>query len=356
MIRSCCWFWPRRSRDLLLWHDDLKRHATGEISIAAVQANRLLEDQAQVCASPHATYVGVYDGHGGPEASRFIRSHLFGHLKRFALEQGGLSEEVIRKAFKATEEDFVGLVAQSWRSQPKIAAVGSCCLVGAIARGVLYVANLGDSRAVLGRRDAGGRRIMAERLSDDHNVAEEKVRKELRLQHPEDSHIVVHTHGVWRLKGIIQVSRSIGDVYLKRPDLSKHPVFRQLVSPLLLARPVMSADPSIHVRRLDQRDLFLIFASDGLWEQLSDQEAVNIVFKNPRSGIARRLVRAALMEAARKREMRYEDLKKMEKGVRRHFHDDITVIVIFLDRHHSFSGDAIDFYTPVDIFSHASGR
>lgn len=48
-------------------------------------------------------------------------------------------------------------------------------------------------------------------------------------------------------------------------------------------------------------------------------------------GSARRLVKAALQEAAKKREMRYSDLKKIDRGVRRHFHDDITVIVLFLD-------------------------
>ncbi|KAK1401906.1 hypothetical protein POM88_001511 [Heracleum sosnowskyi] len=35
--------------------------------------------------------------------------------------------------------------------------------------------------------------------------------------------------------------------------------------------------------------------------------------------------------AAKKREMRYSDLKKIDRGVGRHFHDDITVIVLFLD-------------------------
>lgn len=48
-------------------------------------------------------------------------------------------------------------------------------------------------------------------------------------------------------------------------------------------------------------------------------------------GIAKRLVKAAMLEAAKKREMRYSDLKKIERGVRRHFHDDITVVVVFLD-------------------------
>lgn len=50
-------------------------------------------------------------------------------------------------------------------------------------------------------------------------------------------------------------------------------------------------------------------------------------------GIAKKLVKAALREAAKKREMRYSDLKKIDRGVRRHFHDDITVIVLFLDSH-----------------------
>lgn len=37
--------------------------------------------------------------------------------------------------------------------------------------------------------------------------------------------------------------------------------------------------------------------------------------------------------------MRYADLKKVEKGIRRFFHDDITVVVIFLD--HEMLGQKI---------------
>lgn len=48
-------------------------------------------------------------------------------------------------------------------------------------------------------------------------------------------------------------------------------------------------------------------------------------------GSARRLIKVALQRAAKKREMRYSDLKKIDRGVRRHFHDDITVVVLFLD-------------------------
>ncbi|KAJ1435928.1 PPM-type phosphatase domain [Sesbania bispinosa] len=85
------------------------------------------------------------------------------------------------------------------------------------------------------------------------------------------------------------------------------------------------------MHKLHPDDQFLIFASDGLWEQLSNQEAVDIVSNNPRNGIVRRLVKAALREAAKKREMRFPDLQKIKQVVRRHFHDDITVVVVFLN-------------------------
>ncbi|AQK62693.1 putative protein phosphatase 2C 48, partial [Zea mays] len=49
--------------------------------------------------------------------------------------------------------------------------------------------------------------------------------------------------------------------------------------------------------------------------------------------IASRLVKAALKEATRKREVRYRDLRTIERGVRRHFHDDISVVVVYLDGH-----------------------
>ncbi|KAF7113456.1 hypothetical protein RHSIM_RhsimUnG0126300 [Rhododendron simsii] len=356
MLRSCYRPLERclglRSGDGLLWHKDLKPHASGDFSIAVVQANSTLEDQSQVFTSPSTTYVGVYDGHGGPEASRFVK---------FSSEHGGLSSEVIKKAFSATEEDFLHLVKRSFPVRPKIASVGSCCLVGMISDGVLYVANLGDSRAVLGCRVSVGQmsRVVAQRLSTDHNVASEEVRKEVKALHPDDSAIVVNCHGVWRIKGIIQVSRSIGDVYLKKPELNRDPIFQQLGNPLYLRRPVLTAEPSILKRKLKPEDLFLIFASDGLWEHLSDEAAIEIVFKNPRSGIAKRLVGAALQEAAKKREMRYKDIKKIEKGVRRHFHDDITVVVIYLDHHNSsasgrFKRSAAGYTTsPVDIFSNS---
>uniref|UniRef100_M8BF71 protein-serine/threonine phosphatase n=1 Tax=Aegilops tauschii TaxID=37682 RepID=M8BF71_AEGTA len=215
---------------------------------------------------------------------------------------------------------------------------------------------------------------------------------EVSSHNPDDAQIVVHTRGAWRIKGIIQVtigkkltpfvqssaylalckgldevglmsemvSRSIGDVYLKKPEYSLDPLFRQIGPVIALKRPALSAEPQIHVRKLKPNDQFIIFASDGLWEHLSDDAAVQIVFKNPRTGIANRLVRAALKEATKKREVSVHDLRTIERGVRRHFHDDISVVVVYLDRHRGrrqtrvVDSSSNCTSAPVDVYSSSS--
>uniref|UniRef100_A0A7N0U5Z2 protein-serine/threonine phosphatase n=1 Tax=Kalanchoe fedtschenkoi TaxID=63787 RepID=A0A7N0U5Z2_KALFE len=326
-------------REGLLWHKDIGQHVNGEFSMAVIQANNLLEDQSQIesgslstCDSgPFGTFVGVYDGHGGPETSRYINEHLFKHLKRFASEQKSMSVDAIRKAFQATEDGFLSIVTEQWTMKPQLAAVGSCCLVGVICNTTLYIANLGDSRAVLGRAVNATGDVLAIQLSSEHNVNIESVRQELRSLHPDDSQIVLQKHNVWRVKGIIQISRSIGDVYLKRPEFNREPLYPKFRLREPFRQPILSAEPAVSVHPIHPLDRFIIFASDGLWEHLSNQDAADMVQNSSRKGIAKRLVKVALREAARKREMRYSDLKKIERGIRRHFHDDITVVVLFLD-------------------------
>lgn len=117
-----------------------------------------------------------------------------------------MSVEVIRKAFQATEDGFLSIVTKQWPMKPQIAAVGSCCLVGLVCNGTLYIANLGDSRAVLGRLVKATGEVLSIQLSAEHNASIESVRQELHASHPDDPQIVVLKHNVWRVKGLIQVS------------------------------------------------------------------------------------------------------------------------------------------------------
>ena len=75
--------------DGLWWYKDFGHHVHGEFSMAVIQANNVLEDYSQVESGPisleesgaQGTFVGIYDGHAGPEASRFISDRLFENIK-----------------------------------------------------------------------------------------------------------------------------------------------------------------------------------------------------------------------------------------------------------------------------------
>ena len=78
-----------------------------------------------------------------------------------------------------------------------------------------------------------------------------------------------------------QVSRSIGDAYLKKAEFNRDPLPAKYRLAETFFRPILSCEPSTSSHTLHPDDQFLIFASDGLWEHLTNQEVVSIVSNNP---------------------------------------------------------------------------
>lgn len=101
---------------------------------------------------------------------------------------------------------------------------------------VLYVANIGDTRAVLSRSGK------AERLSVDD-----------KADNPDENARIKSTGGIIidnRVGGVLAVTRAFGDHSLKRAGLI--------------------ATPHIVKYTLKPFDKYLIIASDGIWDELSD--------------------------------------------------------------------------------------
>lgn len=142
----------------------------------------------------------------------------FSVLTGFASEHRSVSEHVIRKAFLATEENFLSVVKNQWLTKPQIASAGTCCLVGVVCNGLLYTANVGDSRLVLGKLERATREVIAVQLSTEHNASIESVRQELKTTHPHDPQIVVLRHKVWRVKGLIQVQARCHGLHISATD------------------------------------------------------------------------------------------------------------------------------------------
>ncbi|XP_028760132.1 probable protein phosphatase 2C 42 [Neltuma alba] len=319
----------KEGMDGSVWFRDNGKHGCGDFSMAVVQANRIIEDQSQLESGPLGTFVGIYDGHGGYDAARYVCDHLFQNLQ--AESQGSVTRGTIEGAIRRTEEGFSRLVAESWNAQPALATTGTCCLIGVIFRQTLFVANLGDSRVVLGSKLGGGSDLLAIPLSHEHNVNVEEVRRELRDLHPNDPQVVQMRRGAFRVKGIVQVCRAIGDLYMKDAQFNREAIAPKFRLPEPMDMPYLTANPEIMIHPLHANDSFLIFASDGLWEFLDNNTAVGIVKSGPRGGSAKRLIKAALTEAGRRKTMKLIDLEKVPRAERREYHDDISVIVVFIN-------------------------
>lgn len=83
-----------------------------------------------------------------------------------------------------------------------------------------------------------------------------------------------------------------------------------------------------------EKDAFLILACDGVWDVLSSDEAVQFVANDngDRESVAARLTEHCLRKCASAAKLSLDQLMQIPQGRgRRRLHDDITVVVIFLD-------------------------
>ncbi|KAL9270675.1 putative protein phosphatase 2C 14 [Drosera capensis] len=185
-------------------------------------------------------FYGVYDGHGGRLAVDFVAENLHRNVMMMVENCCGDEDkiEAVKAGYLKTDEEFLKQGAGS----------GVCCVTALVDEKEMIISNLGDCRAVLCR---GG---VAEALTKDHRADREDERKRV-----EDKGGYVGIHGgAWRVQGILSVSRSMGDAHLKD---------------------WIVAEPETRTISLTSDMEFLVLASDGLWDKVSNQEAIDIVLE-----------------------------------------------------------------------------
>lgn len=188
-------------------------------------------------------YFGVFDGHGGDKMSRFAALHLHTILAK----QKDLKTDTANALINAFEELDARWLQLALATHDDDGSTGVVCV---IVNGKIYCANTGDSRCVLGCAN-----LRCVEMSIDHkpNRADEKERIEAA------NGKVLYVGTCWRVQGILAVSRSFGDRRLKRWVI---------------------ATPEIRVREMTDEDHFLVLATDGLWDVLSSQQAVDIASRS----------------------------------------------------------------------------
>lgn len=214
--------------------------------------------------------MAVFDGHGGSACAEFAQDHLSGALFHAWANRDATPASALASAFETIDRAFLA-------STPRSEESGATALAAYVLGGWLYVANAGDCRAVLGNVDG-----TTTTLTTDHVATNPTEAARVRAS---GGHIV---NG--RVCGRLLVSRALGDRSVK-----------QFVPPT----------PEVTEHMLGPQNDFIILASDGLWDVVDPQYAVELV---------RTTVRIADMAAKRLA------LKAIELGS----DDNISVIVAFL--------------------------
>ncbi|KAJ4301965.1 hypothetical protein N0V88_002093 [Collariella sp. IMI 366227] len=243
----------------------------------------------------------VFDGHVGWQTADLLEKQLLPFV-RFQLEQvktwlKGDDQSVMDVVHDAVKKAFINLddnilqagenVSQSTEPlQDKIkkllpAFAGSCALLTLYdpQTNLLHVACTGDSRAVLGEQRPDGT-WKAIPLSIDQTGRNPDEAARLKEEHPGEDGIIKDG----RVLGL-GVSRAFGDSRWKWPTDLQEELRKRFYGPSHLATrypistpPYLTAKPDVISFKIDQ-PCFLIMATDGMWDNLSNQHAVDLVGK-----------------------------------------------------------------------------
>lgn len=262
------------------------------------------QDDYFVAIDNEAILLGVFDGHGpfGHDISNYAHKALPIIITNHP-EWENNPELAIQSAFT---ECHTSLIHESESSNKTFdcSISGTTATLAFISKNKLYIAHVGDSRAVLAQ--SINNQIQAKTLTIDHrpNLPNEierivKCGGEIR-QLSEDSPFRVFFPGE-NYPGL-NMSRSFGDK---------------------LSRPLgVISEPDILTLELTSNDLFILICSDGVWEFISSQEAVTLV--NRCEGDAKKASEKLAALAWMRWKQHFDSLV-----------DDITVILVYLNRNPS---------------------
>ncbi|GAA0167066.1 protein phosphatase [Lithospermum erythrorhizon] len=276
-------------------HSDIGPRSRNEDShIQIDDLSTTLDFIKQSC--PHKSgFYALFDGHGGSEASSYLKENamklFFQDIKisqEFLNLGDGNNDDSFSQELKKFHAEAFRLADQAIADEGTIdEACGTTALTAMFLGKRLMIANAGDSRAILCSR--GG---VFTQLTEDHRPDSNKEKKRVE----ESGGFIEDGY----LNGELGVTRALGDWFLKYPNGEKS-------SPLI-------SEPDVFEFMLSDDDEFLIIACDGLWDVLSNQEAVNIVRKEMKMhGDPRRCAQELVYQA-----------------MRRDSADNVTVIVVSL--------------------------
>jgi len=260
-----------------------------------VSVNSLVKkpSSSKIKSWPKISYFAIFDGHGGEECSEFLKNNYLNYLienKNFPFD---IKISMIETCQKIEEDFFKQKCSDNLEESDKS---GSCALIAVIFDNKIYIANIGDSRAIMSMN--GGVKI--KQLTTDHkpeNIKEyERAIKNGSKIYLDDNDEV--DRDISKLNFVKDKADLEKKIEIKQKN-TEEKIFRVYPSDLAVMRTIgdikakkkefgalpgtVINTPDIFVYDLNGSVDFIVMGCDGIFDDLSNQEIINaawLVFKN----------------------------------------------------------------------------
>lgn len=274
-------------------HSLLPTHPTS--GYCDIQGRRkTIEDFHTIHFGPTFQFYGVFDGHLGNLASKYAASSFYMEFEEDVSNidilisnhttQIDWHEEVTKQVRHSFEDLHIGIIDAVEMSPGGVMdQSGTTATILYVTELAVVLANVGDSRAVMSQwlgYENGVKSITAMQLTIDHVASSEDERIHIINR----GGFVSKSGGVDRVMGKLAVSRSLGDINMA-PFLSRIPHVVTMTKDEIYEQCGKS-----YVSNNDTAlPCFIILASDGLWDVMDNEEAVELawlVIKGNKNGAA----------------------------------------------------------------------
>lgn len=246
------------------------------ISIHQEQGKReYMEDRFIAKCNQKICFFSILDGHGGKSCANFLKKNLYDiFIKIYEKNKHINIKKILKQTYLYADNMFLKTNKKSGST--------ACSLFINNKTKMLAIANTGDSR-IIGLID---NKII--QLSVDHKP--EDIDEKRRIY--ANGGFVANS----RLNGILAMSRSMGDILLKQKGLTSY--------------------PDIIIGKVTKKFKYLVIASDGLYDVMTNYEIIQFIQYNLSQGIKKQNIAKRLV------------LYSIEK---RYSTDNVSVIIIFLN-------------------------
>ncbi|KAL4479202.1 hypothetical protein ABPG72_011414 [Tetrahymena utriculariae] len=241
------------------------------------------QEKSHVADWPNISFFAIYDGHGGAQCADFLRDQLHFYIIKDE-EFPKNPQRAIHNGFVKAEDAFIKIT----ESQIPLDKSGSCAIVVMLINEQIYVANLGDSRAVLSQNN--GQKAIGLTVDHKPNHPDEEKRIIMNggkiyqsqiptMQPKQYPQFVKGPHRV--LPGRLAVSRTLGDIEAKLKKYGGN-------------SKVILCEPEITQFQLSQEHDFIMLGCDGIFDKLTNNQSIDFIWDCMREQFRKKEMRQSL--------------------------------------------------------------